>query len=60
MDEEDKPKPQAHEVGMVLDSLSVDELHERIAILKAEIERLEKAIENKTQSRSEADAVFKF
>lgn len=50
----------AHEVGMVLDELSVDELAERIDILRAEIKRLENAIELKTQSRSAADAVFKF
>jgi uncharacterized small protein (DUF1192 family) len=38
----------------------VDELIERIAILKDEIARLEQAIETKNHSRSAADAVFKF
>ena len=59
---EDNPirKTPAHEVGMVLDALSVDELEARIALLRAEIARLETAIESKTASRTEADAVFKF
>ncbi len=59
---EDDPirKTPAHEVGMVLDALSVDELEARIALLRAEIARLETAIESKTASRTEADAVFKF
>lgn len=60
MDEEPIGKMPAHEVGMVLDALSVDELRDRIALLREEIARLEKAIEIKTQSRSAADAVFKF
>jgi uncharacterized small protein (DUF1192 family) len=49
-----------HEVGMPLETLSVDELQDRIEILKAEILRLEAAIEGKTASRDAADAVFKF
>lgn len=59
MDDDLVKKTPAHEVGMVLDALSVDELHERIDLLKAEISRLEQAIADKTQSRSAADAVFK-
>lgn len=58
-DDEKRTGPRAHEVGMVLDSLSVEELQERIAVLKGEIVRLEEAIEAKTQSRTAADAVFK-
>tara|TARA_R100000365_G_scaffold3381_2_gene11005 strand:- start:120 stop:278 length:159 start_codon:yes stop_codon:yes gene_type:complete len=49
-----------HEVGMPLEALSVDELQDRIEILKAEIARLETAIETKNASRNAADAVFKF
>jgi uncharacterized small protein (DUF1192 family) len=59
MDDDLVKKTPSHEVGMVLDALSVDELHERIALLRAEIERLEGAIALKTESRSAADAVFK-
>lgn len=59
MDDDDRTrKAPVHEIGTALDTLSVEELHERIGALRAEIERLEKAIENKTQSRSAADAVF--
>lgn len=59
MDEDDVVKKPVHEVGMALDALSIEELTERIALLREEIARLEKAIEVKTQSRSAADAVFK-
>ena len=41
-----KPKPPvAHEIGQSLDTLSAPELSERIALLRAEIDQLEKAIE---------------
>ncbi len=61
MDEDENlRKPAAHEVGMALDSLSIDELQERIAVLEGEIERLRQAITQKSETRSAADAVFKF
>jgi uncharacterized small protein (DUF1192 family) len=60
MDDDPIRRPPVHEVGMVLDALSVDELEERIGALQTEIERLKAAIAAKTQSRSAADAVFKF
>ncbi len=61
MFDDDKPKkPKAHDVGMPLDALSVEELHDRIAILEAEIVRLRAAISAKQSSRSAADAAFKF
>lgn len=60
MDEDEVRKRPFHEVGMPLDALSVDELADRIAILREEIVRLERAIEAKNASRSVADAVFKF
>lgn len=60
MDEDDTRRAPLHEVGMALDTLSVDELAHRISILKQEIARLERAIETKNASRSAADAVFKF
>jgi uncharacterized small protein (DUF1192 family) len=60
MDEEIKPKPIADiVVGVDVSRLSVDELEERIAALKAEIARLETALVAKRASRAAADAAFK-
>lgn len=42
-----------------LDPLSVDELGERIALLKAEIERTEAKRHSATAFRSEADSLFR-
>ncbi|UYN98231.1 MAG: DUF1192 domain-containing protein [Devosia sp.] len=60
MDEDVHKRPPAHEVGMVLDALSVEELEERIVLLEAEITRLRAAIAAKGSSRSAAEAAFKF
>lgn len=60
MDEDGVRREPVHAIGMPLDTLSVDELSERISLLKTEIARLENAIESKNASRSAADAVFKF
>jgi uncharacterized small protein (DUF1192 family) len=54
-----KKKPINHVVGEELQSLSVAELHERIAQLQAEIARLEKAVAAKGTARNAADAFFK-
>ncbi len=55
-----RPKKVAtHEIGQVLDALSLHELDERIALLKAEIERLEGARSAKEASKRAADAFFK-
>jgi uncharacterized small protein (DUF1192 family) len=51
--------PPSHEIGQNIDDLSVQELTERIAILKAEITRLEEAQRAKQASVSVADAFFK-
>jgi len=59
-DEVSFKKPVAHEVGMRLDALSVEELEARIVLLNEEIARLAAAIEAKRRTRSEADAVFRF
>ena len=54
-----KPGPAQHVVGESLAALSVEELGERIALLRAEIERLDNAIAHKKASRANADAFFK-
>ncbi len=51
-------KTPSHEIGQSLDELSAQELAERIAILEAEIARLEAARKAKEASRSAADAFF--
>jgi len=58
--EDQRPKiPVGHEIGMVLDALSVSELEQRIALLKAEIARLEAAIDARGDTRKAAEAAFK-
>lgn len=54
-----RPKPPAHAIGQPLDDLSAPELAERIALLKAEIERLEAAIVQRNATRNAAAAFFK-
>ena len=51
--------PTVHEIGQNLDDLSAPELAERIALLKAEIGRLERAIEARQATREAARAAFK-
>lgn len=60
MFDEEIRKPKAHEVGMPIDTMSVEELSERIGMLEAEIERLKAAIEARGVTRKAADAAFKF
>ena len=52
-------KPKAHEVGMNIDAMSVDELADRIAMLEAEIVRLKGAIAARQKHKSEAASIFK-
>jgi uncharacterized small protein (DUF1192 family) len=60
MDEDDRPKKKvAHDIGQDLALLSVEELTERIALLRAEIERLDAALAKKRASRAAADQFFK-
>jgi uncharacterized small protein (DUF1192 family) len=60
IDEDDRPKKKiAHEIGQELALLSVEELAERIALLKDEIVRLDAAMAKKRASRSAADQFFK-
>jgi len=49
----------SHEIGQSLDDLSVQELDERIAALKAEITRLEETQSVKQASLNAAAAFFK-
>ena len=59
-DDDDRPKKKiVHEIGQDLALLSVNELLERIALLKDEIARLEASIASKQSSRNVADAFFK-
>jgi uncharacterized small protein (DUF1192 family) len=56
---EDEPRPvQTHEIGQDLSRLSVHELEARIALLRAEIERLEAAKSAKAAHLAAADSVF--
>jgi uncharacterized small protein (DUF1192 family) len=59
-EDEESKKPKAHEVGMLLDTLSIEELRDRIGLLEGEIARLQAAIEAKQKSKSAAASVFKF
>jgi len=58
---DENPKKQvSHEVGMLLDELSLSELEERIILLEAEIVRLRLSIKSKKSSNKAANAAFKF
>jgi uncharacterized small protein (DUF1192 family) len=52
-------KKLAHEIGEPLDSISVEELGERIEVLRQEIVRLEAALKSKQASKSAAESFFK-
>ena len=59
-EDEDRPRKKiTHEIGQDLALLSVGELAERIALLQAEIERLQAASTAKQASRNAADRFFK-
>jgi uncharacterized small protein (DUF1192 family) len=58
-DETPRPKPQTHDIGQDLSTLSVADLDERIALLKREIERLREARTRKEASKTAASAFFK-
>ena len=59
LDEELPKKKKAHEIGEELGALSLEELDERIALLKGEIARIEEAIKSKRASAAAADTFFK-
>ena len=59
IEDDDRPKKIAHEIGQDLSLLSVRELDERISLLKEEIGRLEADKIKKHATRSAADQFFK-
>ena len=60
IDDDDRPKKKiSHEIGQDLSLLSVEELTGRIALLKAEIARLEEAAGKKRASKDAANTFFK-
>jgi uncharacterized small protein (DUF1192 family) len=60
IEEDDRPKKKlVHEIGQDLALLSVEELADRIALLKEEIARLDDARAKKLASRTAADGFFK-
>ncbi|MCJ2112074.1 DUF1192 domain-containing protein [Methylobacterium sp. E-025] len=58
-DDERVKRPVYHEIGQGLDTLSVDEIDHRIALLQDEIRRLEAARTAKQAALGAADAFFK-
>lgn len=58
-DEEAPKKKKAHEIGEDLEKLSLDELAERITLLKDEITRIEASIAAKRASAATAASFFK-
>ena len=59
MHDDDTPKPKSQFLlGEQLDSYSVEDLTETIAMLKAEIERLETAVSEKTRHLNAAESLF--
>ena len=59
MTDETPQKRAAPAAGDDLSLLSIDEIEARIALFRAEIERLQGELERKRRSRDAADAVFR-
>ena len=60
IEEDDRPRKKiSHEIGQDLSLLSVEELTERIALLNAEIDRLNEAMTKKRASKDAANSIFK-
>jgi len=60
MEDDDRPRKKiTHEIGQDLSLLSVEELTERVTLLKTEIARLEEAATKKRVSRDAANSFFK-
>ena len=58
-DDDAVKKRRGHEVGMPIDTMSVEELNERIGMLRQEITRLEEAIAARQKTKAAADSLFK-
>ena len=59
-EDDDRPRKKiTHEIGQDLSLLSVEELTERVTLLKTEIGRLEEAATKKRASRDAANSIFK-
>ena len=59
-EDDDKPRKKiTHEIGQDLYLLSVEDLTERIALLTAEIARLQEAMTKKRASKDAANSFFK-
>jgi uncharacterized small protein (DUF1192 family) len=60
IEDDDRPRKKiSHEIGQDLSLLSLEELTERIALLNAEIERLQQAATKKRSSMDAANNFFK-
>jgi uncharacterized small protein (DUF1192 family) len=59
-DDEPRKVIRTHEVGMPIETMSVEELTFRIGMLEEEIARLRAAIAHREKSRSAAESIFKF
>lgn len=58
-EDEPRKKQKPHEIGQDLALLSAGDLSERIALLRAEIERLEAELEAKGATKTAAEALFR-
>lgn len=58
-DDADLQKKDIHRIGEDLSLLSVEELHQRVLILKQEIERLQDACLKKENAKKQAEDIFK-
>jgi len=59
IEDDDRPlRKVAHEIGQDLYALSIEDFDERIAMLKAEVARLEEARKQKAAQRAAADSIF--
>jgi uncharacterized small protein (DUF1192 family) len=59
-EDDDRPRKKiSHEIGQDVSLMSLEELTERIALLRGEIERLEAAATKKRASKDAANSFFK-
>ncbi|WP_298257561.1 DUF1192 domain-containing protein [Bradyrhizobium sp.] len=60
VEDDDRPRKKiSHEIGQDLSLLAVEELTERITLLKSEIDRLQEAATRKRASKDTANSFFK-